>query len=225
MKNNLGFKVLAVVLAVFIWLQLNLVSQHRTNTSLKLELVNTSEADAEKQPAEKISCAVAGRGFDILRLKFSYTHLEMVAAEYWAANWHNYRIVDPSHNLKVEILGINPSSQALIAKTGKKPAAKESGSEKPGSSPSDRSGSDKDDTQTRVLRNLPISATGGRTVYPSTATIKVKGPQSRLSSLPSGIVIHVSNKADESGFYSLDVQLPAGITLVEHTPTRVRADK
>ena len=71
MKNNLGFKVLAVVLAVFIWLQLNLVSQHRTNTSLKLELVNTSEADAEKQPADNISFSVAVRGLYILLLNFS----------------------------------------------------------------------------------------------------------------------------------------------------------
>ncbi len=225
MKNNLGFKFLALVLAVFVWLQLTLVSQHRTNTSLKLLLVNTSEADAEKQPPEKISCTVAGRGLDILRLKFSKTHVEMDAADFWAANWHNYRIVDPSHNLKVEILGINPSSQALIAKTGKKPALGESASEKPSPSPSDRTVSEKDDTQTRVFRNLPISAGRGRTVYPSSATIKVKGPQSRISNLPSGIIIRVSDKADESGFYNLDVVLPAGITLVEYTPTRVRADR
>ncbi|NLW18629.1 MAG: hypothetical protein GXY81_02960 [Candidatus Cloacimonetes bacterium] len=221
MKHNLGFKLLALVLAIFIWLQLTLVSQQRTNTALKLKLVNINEEDTAKQPPDKISCTVAGRGLDILRLKFSKTHIEMDAGDYWASNWNNYRVVDPSHNLKVEILGVSPRVQALETKTRKGSASGTTTAEKPQTG----GASGKEEQQSRVLRDLPISVPPGKTVYPSTVTIKVKGPQSRLASLPSGVSIHISDQADASGFYSLEVKLPSGISLLEYTPTRVRADK
>lgn len=224
MKNNLGFKLLALVLAVFIWLQLTLVSQHRTNTSLRLKLVNLDEADAEKEIPEKVSCIVAGRGLDILRLKFSQTYIEMDASDFWASNWHEYRVMDPSHNLKVEILGVNPRVQALQAKSGKGSASKAEAPEKTQTGSAGGSSS-KEEQQTRVLRDLPISVPPGKTVYPSSVTIKVKGLQSRLARLPSGISIHISDHADASGFYNLEVKLPSGLSLLEYTPTRVRTDK
>ncbi|HPH60350.1 MAG TPA: hypothetical protein PLX72_01785, partial [Candidatus Syntrophosphaera sp.] len=71
MNNNLGLKIVALLMAIFFWLQITLVAQQESKTSLPLKLVNATGADSLRQPPPKIASTVQGRGLDILRLRYS----------------------------------------------------------------------------------------------------------------------------------------------------------
>ncbi|MCB5248007.1 MAG: hypothetical protein LHW57_08290 [Candidatus Cloacimonetes bacterium] len=230
MKNNLGVKIIALLMAVFIWLQVTLVSQHESVTGLNLKLVNASGADTLRQPPGKISSTVKGRGLDILRLKYSKAYIQMEAADYWAGNASDFLAVDIPEQLNVEVLEVVPPSlseqRQETARAGSETApgraapAAQTRSEADAAGPSS---APEEEVQTRILTDLSIDTPRGLTVFPARATLKVRGKASLLAGLPGGIRVYIVNEPDPRGQYAVKAELPDGISLQDITPRQVRA--
>ncbi len=234
MKNNLGLKIVALLMAVFIWLQITLVSQHQSKIGLNLKLVNAAGPDSLRTPPGKIPITVNGRGLDVMRLKMSKAYIQMEAADYWAGNSSDFIAMGIPENLNVKLLGIAPPTLAEQIKareqtpTNDEPAPGvetkpvESGIEsKPAKDRSDPS----EQIQTRVLTDLPIVAPPGRTTFPAKATLMVRGKSSLLEKLPAGVRISALVQSDFRGQLSLKAELPEGVTLIDITPKQVRASR
>lgn len=230
MKNNLGLKIIALLMAIFIWLQITLVSQHQSKVGMNLILLNPTEGDTLHHAPAKISSTVEGRGLDILRLKFSKTQIQMEAADYWAGNSLVYQVKDLPGNIKVRVVGITPPTLAQRAKARELANGKTNSSsdmEAPpalGNAPSGDSAEDSSDKiQTRILTDLPITTPPGTTIFPTKVTLKVRGKTSLLEKLPAGVSVRLSAQQDYRGQFNLETQLPEGVTLLDLTPRQVRA--
>ncbi len=230
MRNNLGLKIIALLMALFIWLQMTLVTQHESRTGLNLKLVNPTGADSLRLPPSHINCTVEGRGLDILRLKLAKAHIQMEAADFWAGNALAYQVVNMPENLNVKVLGVIPPSLAEQAKAQSAVQAKEEpassrtkppggpGGEEPRPDPGEQ-------LQTRILSDLPIEAPSGLKLFPARATLKVRGPAALLNRLPAGVRVFISTQPDARGLYNLDAEVPGGTTLQDFTPRHVRASR
>lgn len=221
MRNNLGLKIIALLMALFIWLQMTLVTQHESRTGLNLKLVNPTGADSLRLPPSHINCTVEGRGLDILRLKLAKAHIQMEAADFWAGNAMAYQVVNMPENLNVKVLGVIPPSLAEQAKAQSPVQAKE----EPASSRAKQPGGPGEQLQTRILSDLPIEAPSGLKLFPARATLKVRGPAALLDRLPAGVRVFISTQPDARGLYNLDAELPGGTTLQDITPKHVRASR
>ncbi len=230
MKSNPGLKIIALLVALFIWLQTTLMTQHESRTGLNLKLVNSTGEDSLHLPPRNITCTVEGRGLDILRLKLAKAHIQMEAADFWAGNALAYQVVNMPANLNVKVLGVIPPSLAEQVKAQSPAQAREepvSSRTKPpggpgGAEPRPDPG---EQLQTSILSDLPIDAPGGLKLFPARATLKVRGPAVLLDRLPAGVRVFISTQPDARGLYSLDAELPEGTTLQDITPKQVRAER
>ncbi len=234
MKSNLGLKIVALLMAVFFWLQVTLVSRHESQTSLPLKLVNAAGADSLRRPARKISSQVEGRGLDILRLKYSKAFIQMEAADYWAGNSSNYLAEDVPEKLNVKVLGVMPPTLAEqlkekdLAKTGEVPAdvqADISAAGSPAAEPAKPVHKLGEQPQTRILTDLRIVPPPGISIFPARASLKLRGKASLLAGLPSGVRVYTANQPDARGQYSVKADVPEGITVQDITPKQVRGSK
>ncbi len=228
MKNNLVLKLVALLVAVFIWLQLSLMTRHESETGLNLRLANA--ADTLRKTPTRITGLVEGRGLDILRLRFTKTYVRMEASDYWAGNALAYEVFDLPENLDVKVLGVIPPTLAERLKvqsadqrgqdTGSGPQLRPAG---PAESKTEDSPGDQ--FQTRILTDLPIDAPRDLNVFPGRATLKVRGQATQLAKLPTGVRVYISAQADSRGLFELEVDLPQGVSLQDITPQQVRASR
>lgn len=235
-RNNLGLKIFALVLAIIVWVQLSLLSEHQSVVNLKVELSNASAAPALAKQLTTVPFNVRGKGFDILKLKLSKTVAEFDARDISRApnniSTLDYVLKNKPVNLDIEILGV---VRDFAVGTGKPDqlALNQKGSAKAGlnSFPAEaaadavKKASGRDQNTTRVLENISIISTSGMQLLPSTATLKVAGRQSSLDSLPRGLSVVAADNSDASGTFELSVRLPEGVELLDITPKRVRRRK
>ena len=236
MKHNLGLKILALAVAIIIWVQIILMDEHQSKVNLELRLVQSTTADTLRPQPKKILCQVQGKGLDILKLYFSRAYVEMSASDYWAGNDKNFRIVNMPENIKVNFINVIPPPpyENLKAEDLAKISNKESETtiisdqEKTEelSPPKETTIIDSQDPiVTRILYELPISTPWNLKIFPPKATLKVQGKASLLARLPQGISITISPTPDNEGYYTVYASVPENVTILDITPQKVRVIK
>lgn len=81
MKNNLGFKILAVVIALIIWVQLNLLKEQSITMNIPLRIINVPEnLYVDKSEIIKLKLQVYGAGIDVLSYYLSNPHIDYDAS-------------------------------------------------------------------------------------------------------------------------------------------------
>ncbi|HRY84089.1 MAG TPA: hypothetical protein P5533_05600 [Candidatus Cloacimonadota bacterium] len=80
-REYLGLKIFAVALAFLLWIQANLMSEHRTVLNLPVQFRNAPKDVSIKQQQEKIPYLVEGRGIEILRFLISKTRITIDASK------------------------------------------------------------------------------------------------------------------------------------------------
>jgi hypothetical protein len=230
MKNNLNFKIIAIVVSIFIWLQITLMSDHQAEIDLELRLANAGVADSLLNTRGKIKSFVEGSGMDIIKLYFSQAFIEMEARDIVAGNDQNFEPRDVPQNLKISFLGVDPESaygpelSSTLETNSQDPAgyqlpAGEAGIDGPSVSAT------QDNVQSMVLPDIPIEPPVGVRLFPATATLKVQGRSSVLANLPRGVSVRTAGKPDARGMYNLEASVPEGVSLLDITPRQVRAGK
>lgn len=229
MKNNLNIKVIAIVVALFIWLQITLMSNHQTEIGLDLRLINMGVADSLLNTRGKIDCIVEGSGMDILKLKFSQAYIEMEALDLAAGNDQRFEPKDVPLNLDIAFLGVDPESayeseqsSSMQTQSGDIPKNEiPTGEALVGRQTSPANSQDK--VRAMVLPDIPIEPPPGLRLFPATATLKVQGRSSALANLPRGVSVRITGKPDARGMYNLEASVPTGVSLLDITPKQVRA--
>lgn len=109
MNNKLGLKILAVCLALLIWLQITLRSQHRTVVNFPVVLVNLSPDVSLSKLPKTIPFDVRGTGIDLVKLYFSSTKVVIDAAKLRAGEeklpLDDYNLRELPSNSNIEIFG------------------------------------------------------------------------------------------------------------------------
>lgn len=227
MRNNLNFKIIAIIVAIFIWLQITLISEHQSEVELDLRILNAGVADSLDNSRGKIKCLVEGSGMDLIKLRHSNAYIEMEARDIQAGNDQNFEPRDVPQNLKIAFMGVDPESAykdasgADIQTDRGFPSA-----EMPAGKPADAGlqiSSGRDNISSIVLPDIPIERPPGIRLFPPTATLKVQGRLSILKELPQGVSVRTSGKLDSRGMYKLEVSVPDGVILLDITPKQVRA--
>ncbi len=234
MRNNLGLKIVALVVAILIWMQVSVMSDHQSKVNLDLKLTNRAESDTLPETLAKVPCIVQGRGLDIIKLVLSRTYLTMDAADLKAGNLKDFEAVDLPANLNLTLVGIDPSVERKLSGLkleGQPPPQNPSAAKRKADKQGKKAGKEKPDldatdpVNSLVLTNIPISGSGERRFFPSVVTLKVRGRNSALASLPKGINVTVSASPDARGLYSVEAATPEGVTLQDITPKQVRLGK
>ncbi|HQF67612.1 MAG TPA: hypothetical protein PLC91_01590 [Candidatus Cloacimonadota bacterium] len=226
-KSNLSLKVFALLMAVVIWVQLNLNADHQSVVKIRTQFKNVPRNQSELHLVRNVPFNVRGRGMDVLRLKLSRTVAVFDAEAYdksVSLSALDYEIRNRPSGLNLDILGpvrdFDPDTENKTSKA-KEDKASTNGGE---ASAYDEQGTDQQHS-TRILENLAIRSNNGLIFTPSVATIKVQGTVEDLKKLPRGIRIMASDGQDAAGTYELSAELPEGVELLDITPRRVRQRK
>lgn len=76
---------------------------------------------------------------------------------------------------------------------------------------------------TKIIDNLPVTVSEGKKCIPSSVTIKLSGNSDVLNSLDiKEIKTGIDEHPDAQGFYSVRVEVPNSVKLIDITPKRVR---
>jgi len=106
-RLNIGIKVFSLLLAVFLWVQSVLMSEHKTTVNLPVNLTDLPAHVALDDVPRSIPFSVRGKGIDILRLVFKGTMVNIDASNLRAGAIQlpitNYHIELPE-NVNLEIL-------------------------------------------------------------------------------------------------------------------------
>lgn len=126
MHKNLGLKALSLVLALLIWLQMSLNSEHTTTARIPVQLNNLPSNITLSEIPRDVAFAIKGKGQDLLRLYFSNTKISIDASTIKEKSsklpLDNYSIIDLPANISVEFLGpaddtdINLNTDVLVHK-------------------------------------------------------------------------------------------------------------
>ncbi|MDD4310781.1 MAG: hypothetical protein PHO32_10395 [Candidatus Cloacimonetes bacterium] len=81
LSENLGLKVFSLLLAVFVWIQSLLVSEHRTVVNLQVSLKNVPKNITLERLPKSIPFSVRAKGLDIIKLKLSKTRVFIDASK------------------------------------------------------------------------------------------------------------------------------------------------
>ncbi len=235
MRNNLGLKLVALAVAVLIWMQVSLMADHQSSVKLDLRLRNLAEDDTLLSSLTQIPCLVQGRGLDLIKLRLSKATVLMDAQDLRMGNLKNFELQQLPANLDLTVMGIDPafSLAALSSSTPpKKPAANpaqvKSGQEMVARQDPAAAGNKTDPADpvnTLVLTNIPLAGPADLRYFPSVATLKVQGKSSLLATLPAGISVTVAESPDARGLYTLKAITPPGVSLLDLTPKQVRRAK
>ncbi len=79
--ENLGLKLFSLLMAVFIWVQSLLISEHRTVIDLPVALKNIPKNLTLNSLPKSIPFAVRGKGMEIIKLKLSRTKINLDASK------------------------------------------------------------------------------------------------------------------------------------------------
>lgn len=228
-KSNLSLKLFALLMAVVIWVQLNLNADHQSVVKIRTQFKNVPRNQSELHRIRSVPFNVRGRGMDVLRLKLSRTVAVFDAEAYDKSvdlSALDYEIRNRPSSLNLDILGpLKDYDPVTDNKASKAKEDKASASSREASA-QDEPGLGADQQQsTRILENLAIRSNKGLIFNPSVATIKVQGTVEELKKLPRGIRITASDEQNAAGTYELSTELPEGVELLDITPRRVRQRK
>lgn len=116
-KENLNLKIIALLLAIFIWVQSTLVLEHKTVVYLPVALINIPENMSFDKLPQKIPFMVKGKGLDIIKLILHKTRLELDASKLKPGtaklDISDYQITLPE-DLDLEILGPANNNELMI---------------------------------------------------------------------------------------------------------------
>ena len=117
LKDNLGIRLFALFLAILIWLQSVLVSEHRSVVSLPVNLRNMPQNITLENLPQSIPFAVKGKGLDIIRLMMAKPRVNIDAASITPnteiISLENY-VIDMPENVDVSLLGPADTDQLAI---------------------------------------------------------------------------------------------------------------
>ncbi|MCB5260813.1 MAG: CdaR family protein [Candidatus Cloacimonetes bacterium] len=117
LKDNLGTRLFALLLALLIWLQSVLVSDHRSVVSLPVNLKNIPQNITLENLPQKIPFIVKGKGLDIIRLMLAKPRVNIDAGNITPntdiISLQNYSI-DIPENVEVSLLGPSESDNLAI---------------------------------------------------------------------------------------------------------------
>lgn len=109
MRQNIGLKVLSLILAILIWMQMQLLSEHRTIVSFRVNLENLPEEVTLADLPDKIPFHISGRGYDILRLHMASPRIEINAANIRPGanklSLDDYSIKNVPEDISIVVLG------------------------------------------------------------------------------------------------------------------------
>lgn len=109
MRKNLGLKLFSLVLALIVWLQIALSSEHRTTVRLPVVLDNLPPEITLSDLPKDVPFSVRGTGIDLLRLRFSATKVALDAANLRPGidklPLDDYSLRDLPQNSGVEVIG------------------------------------------------------------------------------------------------------------------------
>jgi len=115
-RENLGLRIFSLVLAVFIWLQSNLITEHRSVVSLPVSLKSVPKNITLEKLPSSIPFHVKGKGLDIIKLMLSRTKVSIDASSIKPGvdiiSLSDYTI-DLPENINITLLG--PAEQQEIA--------------------------------------------------------------------------------------------------------------
>ncbi|HNQ42913.1 MAG TPA: YbbR-like domain-containing protein [Candidatus Cloacimonadota bacterium] len=80
-RENLGLRILAVILAVLIWLQSVLATEHRTQVNLRVNLTSLPQNLTLDNVPKSIPFTIKGRGWDILGFMLSKPNVSIDASK------------------------------------------------------------------------------------------------------------------------------------------------
>lgn len=116
-KENLGIKLFALALAILIWLQSILVSDHRSTIHLPVRLSNVPAHISLENMPNSIPFIVEGKGMDILKLAIARPVAEIDAGDISVGldllNLQNYTVNIPENN-KTRLIGPAESNQIAV---------------------------------------------------------------------------------------------------------------
>lgn len=109
MNKKLGLQIFSICLALLIWLQITLRSQHRTVVNFPVVLVNLSPDVSLSKLPKTIPFDVRGNGIDLVKLYFSSAKVEIDAARLRAGEeklpLDDYHLKDLPSSSNIEIFG------------------------------------------------------------------------------------------------------------------------
>jgi hypothetical protein len=192
MRSNLGLKIFALVIAVLIWLQLALISDHYSVVSLKLEVVNKPEALTLDQEMDRIPFRIHGKGLDILKLLMSPTRIQIDAGELKAGinnlPIRDYEIINRPQNLALDFIGpavnedLAVSTDVLMQKTVRV------------------SLNFADDNARKLFEDKNFFLTPDR--------VTISGPRSRMASIDHVKTQRISSNTLKNNEFEIGLQLP-----------------
>ncbi|MCB5272109.1 MAG: hypothetical protein LHW56_09735 [Candidatus Cloacimonetes bacterium] len=116
-KDNLGLRLFALFLAMFIWLQSALISEQRSVVSLPINLLSVPQNITLENFPSAVPFAVRGKGLDILRLMMAKPKVNIDASKITpntdVISLQDYSI-DLPENINVSLLGPAESDQLTI---------------------------------------------------------------------------------------------------------------
>ncbi len=116
-KENVNLKIVSLLLAIFIWMQTTLVSEHKTMVYLPVALVNIPENLSYDNLPQKVPFMVRGSGLDIIRLHLHKTRIELDAKSFKPGtsklDLSDYQINIPE-NVVIELLGPAEDQELLV---------------------------------------------------------------------------------------------------------------
>lgn len=210
MTKNLGLKIISLLTAILIWVQITLMAEHQSKAMLPLRLVPTVVNPIPPQAEKRIPCLVEGRGLDIIKLRHSRAVIQMTTDDYLSGNEKNYTPIGIPHNLKVNLTGIEPGFFKTIAIK-----------QKPAQNAFQTLQSQQPEATVERILDVRINDVSGKQFFPGSATIQVKGPETLVAKLPAGLKVTTEETPRPDGKYALKWELPPGLTLLKITPTEV----
>ena len=115
-RENLGLRIFALFMAVFVWLQSQLVNEHRTVVNLPVNLRSIPKNITLEKLPQNIPFIVKGKGYDIIKLVLSHTKVSVDASKIQPGieliSLTDYTI-DLPENVSVTLIG--PADQHEIA--------------------------------------------------------------------------------------------------------------
>lgn len=117
LKDNLGLRILSLVLAMLIWLQSVLISEHRSTVNLPVQLRFVPKNITLENIPDTIPFSVKGKGMDILKLMLAKPQVQIDASKITPStdilSLNNYTI-DLPDNINVSLIGPAQSDQLAI---------------------------------------------------------------------------------------------------------------
>lgn len=289
-RELIWLKILALFIAVLLWLQSVLVSEHKAVVNLPIVLLNNPDNLSIKEQPESIPFLVQGKGIEILKLIMTDLKVSVDASQIRPGqdilSISDYTLNIPD-NIDLVMIGpvgnedirisaetkrekrvpinlsfeneqvrlefsrkslqmspefVNISGPSHIIDNIRSLNTEDLGRRHLGqasfkvelSIPSNNISTDVEEVRilvssnqivTRVMNNIILPERPGQRFFPSRVTVKLSGDRQDLDSLrSSSIQTMLAPIADSQGFYTVSIQVPEGITLIDVTPDKVRVN-